>query len=901
MRTALASHDTTMRRAIEAHGGYVFATGGDGFAVAFARAGDAAAAAIAAQAGLAAELWPKGAVIGVRMALHTGEAEERAGNYFGPAVNRAARLMVLAHGGQVLCSSVTAALLDGAELIDLGEHRLRDLSAPQRVFQIGRASFPPLRSLDAFPGNLPLQLSSFVGRHVEMVRLRKAVHDSRVVTLTGVGGVGKTRLALQAAAELLPGFREGAWLVKLEAVRDPEGVTGAFAGVFGVNASAGRSLDGSLVDFLRSKHLLLVVDNCEHVLDAVGDLVELLERSCPQLVILATSREGLALEGERVLPVPPLDGPPADSGVDAVVQSDAVRLFVERAALVDPEFTLTADTATAVAEVCRRLDGLPLAIELAAARIGAMTPVELAQALARRFDILAGGRRGAVRRHQTLRAAIDWSFELCSESERRLLARLAVFAGGGTRNAVEAVCGGEPIHAPEALALLAGLVAKSLVVAHRQAPDTRYRLLETIREYAEERLASYGETEALRDRHAEYYAGFLHEVVGSLFGPGEVEAAKRLAAEHENVLAALDHAIDTGNAELAMRLVRDNPGVGQVGYELTFPVERVLSLPGVPEHRWYPFALALAATWATRAGDLDALEELLGQSLAAAERLGGEPDWRTEFAIETARGVGALIVGSHEDAAVHHERSAAIARAAGATGHVAFQLGGAAVEWALAGNTDLAATLGTEGLALARQTQMPLAIAWSLNGLALALADRDPDRARALLRESRDLGSTLGYENSQEVIQAVLVRARLGDWVEVLETAPAAVRYLHWNDNPFILAAVVNIVARALVDANPEAAAVLQGAARRMALSPTARVTGTGGKSGSEPARSPNRPDTTAGLITVLRRQTTGLLTDTLGDRHLQELRAEGEAMDGDRAVAYVLAAIEQARQRGDD
>jgi predicted ATPase len=898
MRTALASHDAMMRGAIEAHGGYVFATGGDGFAVAFARAGDAAAAAIGAQAALAAEVWPDAAGIGVRMALHTGEAEERGGDYFGPAVNRAARLMALGHGGQVLCSSVTAALLDGAGLVDLGEHKLRDLSTPQRVFQVGGGSFPPLRSLDAFPGNLPLQLSSFVGRDIELARVATAVRDARVVTLTGVGGVGKTRLALQAAAELLPGFREGAWLVKLEAVRNPDGVTGAFAAVFGVNASAGRSLEESLVDFLRTKQLLLVVDNCEHVLDTVGDLVELLERSCPRLVVLATSREGLALEGERVLPVPPLAGPPAGGSVDAVAKSEAVRLFVDRAALVDPEFALAADTAPAVAGVCRRLDGLPLAIELAAARVGAMTPAELAHALARRFDILAGGRRRAVRRHQTLRAAIDWSFELCSDSERCLLARLAVFAGGGTRTAVEAVCGGGPVQVHEVFELLARLVAKSLVVADRQAPDTRYRLLETIREYAEESLAAYDEAEALRDRHAEYYADFLHEVVESLFGPGEVEAAKRLAAEHENVLAAIGHAIDTGNADLAMRLLRDDPGVNQVGYDLILPVERALGIPGAPEHRWYPFAVALAAIRTARGADLASIEALVGQSLAAAERLGGEPDWRTEFVIEGARGVGALVVGSHEDAAVHHERAAGIARAAGAIGRVAFELGAAAVEWALAGDAHVAATLGSEGLALARQTRMPLAIAWNLNGLALALADSDPERARALLTESRALGSTLGYENSQDVIQAVLVRARLGDWAEVLDTSPAAVRYLHWNNVLYVLAAVVNVVARALVPTNPEAAAVLQGAARQMALSTTTRLPGAGSKDALAPARGPNRPETNAGLITDLRRQTTGLLTETLGGRHVQELRAEGEAMDTDHAVAYILAAIEQARQR---
>jgi hypothetical protein len=361
--------------------------------------------------------------------------------------------------------------------------------------------------------------------------------------------------------------------------------------------------------------------------------------------------------------------------------------------------------------------------------------------------------------------------------------------------------------------------------------------------------------------------------------------------------AAIGHAIDTGNVDLAMRLVRDHPGVSQVGYDLILPVERVLAIPGAPDHRWYPFALALAAADATREGDLASIEAFVGQSLAAAERLGGEPDWRTDFAIETARGVGALVVGSHEDAAVHHERSADIARAAGAMGHVVFQLGGAAVEWALAGNTDVAATIASEGLLLARQTQMPLAIAWNLNGLALALADRDPEQARALLKESRELRSTLDYENSQDIIQAVLVRARLGDWAEVLDGAPAAVRYLHWTNNQYILAAVVNLVARALVPTNPEAAAVLQGTARHLALAPTTRLLGAAGKDVHAPARRRDQPDANAGLISDLRRQTTGLLAETIGEGHLRKLRAEGEAMDIDHGVAYILAAIQQARQ----
>jgi hypothetical protein len=326
MRAALARHDEIVRGAIEDHDGHVFSTGGDGFAAAFARAGDALAAAEGAQAGLAGESWSDAATIRVRMALHTGEAEERDGDYFGPAVNRVARLMALAHGGQVVCSSVTAELLGGVELVDLGEHRLRDLSAPVRVFQVGTGGFPPLRSLDVFPGNLPLQVSSFIGREREVGRTVAALHEARVVTLTGVGGVGKTRLALQVAAEVLPRFREGAWLVELAPLRDPSATADALAGVFELTPRAGQTVQHALVELLRSKQLLLVLDNCEHLLGAVARLVVALERSCPHLAVLATSREGLGIEGERILAVPSLDPPEEGADMGAIASSDAVRL-----------------------------------------------------------------------------------------------------------------------------------------------------------------------------------------------------------------------------------------------------------------------------------------------------------------------------------------------------------------------------------------------------------------------------------------------------------------------------------------------------------------------------------------------------------------------------------------------
>jgi len=386
---------------------------------------------------------------------------------------------------------------------------------------------------------------------------------------------------------VLPRFREGAWLVELAPVRDPDSVPAALAAVFGVSVRFGTTLAESLAEFLRTKQLLVVLDNCEHLLEPVAELVEFLEHNCAGLVVLATSREGLAVEGERILPVPSLPSPSPDAAPEAAAQADAVRLFVERARAVDPDFSLTPENTAAVIQICRRLDGVPLAIELAAARVVAMSPAELVEGLQRRFDTLAGGRRRAVQRHQTLRAAIDWSYDLLSEDERRLLVRLAVFSGGGTRAAAEAVCGAAPLAPGKVFGLLAALVAKSLVVAQRDGPETRYRLLETIREYGEQRLAETGETELLRTTHAEYYCQLAHDLSGNLVGAGQVTAGRRLVAEQENLTAAVNHAIDTDNVDLALRLVRNSSHRGMGGWRLILPVDAVLRLPGAADHPLY--------------------------------------------------------------------------------------------------------------------------------------------------------------------------------------------------------------------------------------------------------------------------------------------------------------------------
>lgn len=904
MPEALARHDAILRRAVESAAGHVVKTTGDGVFAVFGRAEAALTAALAAQRALAAAEWGKTGALRVRVGVHTGDAEFCEGDYHGPAVNRTARLMSAGHGGQVLVSGATAALVggrlpEGAELLALGEHRLRDLGDPEALHQLAHpdlpSRFPPPRTLDAFPGNLPLQVSSFIGRDREIARVVAALEQTRVVTLTGVGGVGKTRLALQVAAKVLPRFREGAWLVELAPVRDPGGVLGALAAVFGISSRAGMTLEESLAAFLRSKQLLVVLDNCEHLLEPAAEAVEFLERDCAGLVVLATSREGLAVEGERVVPVPSLPSPAPDAALAVAGQAEAVRLFVERARAVDPDFALSAVNTAAVVQVCRRLDGVPLAIELAAARVAAMNPAELLEGLQRRFDMLAGGRRRAVQRHQTLRAAIDWSYELLSEDERRLLARLAVFAGGCTRRAAEAVCGTKPLVSGQVFALLVALVDKSLVVAQRGGPETRYRLLETIREYGDERLAETGETETLRGEHAEYFCQLELDLFDELYGPRQIEASRRLAVEHENLLAATNHAVDSGNVDLASRLVcnarplQDTPG----GYRLVLPVDAVLRLPGAADHPLYPMGLAAAAVNAANRGDLVRFADASKEALAAARRLDGEPERGIDSLVSTARGAAAIAMGAWAQGAVHLDQALELARSTFPPLFLPNQLAFTAMAHTMAGDSDAAVALAGEGLALARRAGAPLSIVVNLVALAGALADRDPPRARDLLAESLQLRATLELEAAVDAIQVTMVAARMADWPLVLTLGPDAIQHLHWvGDRPY-LAGILNIVARALAPADPESAAVFQGAARRLVPAVHAPRP-PHALSSSVPSREGAAPDA-ASFLTELRRQTTAILQGALGEERLHRLRATGEAMDDDHIVAYARVAIGRA------
>jgi predicted ATPase/class 3 adenylate cyclase len=557
MRQALARHDEILRDAIAAYDGHVVKTTGDGIHAAFTTGEAALRTAVAMQRALGSDDWGDTGALRVRMGVHTGSAEYRDGDYYGTALNRAARLMSAAHGGQVVVSHATEELVrdampDAAVLVDLGEHRLRDLGRPERVFQLNAPGvsdqFPPLRSLDAFPGNLPLQLTNFVGRDDELGALAAALEHARLVTLTGVGGVGKTRLALQLAAEVVPRFPDGAWLCELAAATDDDALVQVVATTLGVQARPGTTLAGSIVEFVGTKELLVVLDNCEHLLDAAGHLAEAILQRCSATRIIATSREGLAVPGEHVVPLRSLG-----------VTDAAVELFVDRAAAVRGGFALEPANAASVTEICRRLDGVPLAIELAAARVGALSPTDIASLLDERFRLLTGGRRTAVERHQTLRATVDWSYAQLSDIERLVFERLGVFAGSFDADAAYAVVSGERVERFDVIDALTSLVGKSMLNAEPTADDrTRYQMLETLRHYARERLDDAGEADAWRRRHSEYYARLAQRLGEGLQGPAELSWRARLFEEIDNLRSATSWSLDrddSGDVRLALQLI----------------------------------------------------------------------------------------------------------------------------------------------------------------------------------------------------------------------------------------------------------------------------------------------------------------------------------------------------------
>ena len=567
MHVALRRHDQILREEIEQLGGHVFKTVGDAFCAVFSEALPSIQAAIGIQRAIGAESWPKGTPIRVRIGIHAGTCQERDDDYFGPTVNRTARLQATAHGGQVVVSGMVADLIAGGLppevfLSDLGSHRLKDLEGTERILQVGapglQTEFPPLRSLDnpRMRNNLPRQVSTLIGRTEDVAEVSGLLNQARMVTLTGAGGVGKTRLALQAAAEVLDGSGDGVWFVDLAPLADPALVAGTAASVLGIREEVGRPVSDTLVDAIRDRNLLLVLDNCEHVIEAAAHLAHRILESSSRVGVLATSREPLGLAGEQVYRVRSLSVPlETETDPDKVARSEAVQLFVERAAQYRAGLSMDATNAAQVARLVRRLDGIPLAIELATARLGSLSLAELETRLDQRFKLLVGGPRTAVPRQQTLGALIDWSYQLLSAVEQLVLDRLAIFAGGFDLSAAEAVASDEKVELLDVVDLVKSLVDKSLVQAD-VAGIVRYRLLETIRDYAAGKLAVRGSDEFERTErvHRDYFLRLAEGAAPHLIAHDQADWLDRLSGDYDNLRLALARCLVDADPEPGLRL-----------------------------------------------------------------------------------------------------------------------------------------------------------------------------------------------------------------------------------------------------------------------------------------------------------------------------------------------------------
>jgi predicted ATPase/class 3 adenylate cyclase len=785
MRVALARHDAILRSAIQQHGGYVVKTMGDAFHAAFARAPDAVAAALDAQRRLPAEPWGKIGPPRVRMGLHTGVAEERDGDYYGRTLNRAARLMSAGHGGQILLSQATYELVrdtlpDEATLADLGEHRLKDLIRPERVFQVGTpdlaADFPPLRTLDRSPNNLPTQLTPLIGREqaVQAVVALLTSADIRLVTLTGPGGIGKTRLGLQVAAELTGDYADGVYVVELAPISDPGLVAGRITQTLGLVDTSGRPLLDLLVERLRDRRMLLVLDNFEQVLDGAPVVDDLL-RCCPTLSVLVTSRAPLQLRGEHEYPVPPLVLPEAGRPVtpEVLSQYEAVALFIERATAIRPDFAVTNANAPAVAAICARLDGLPLAIELAAARIRLLAPGALLARLGHSLDFLTGGRRDLPARQQTLRSAIAWSYDLLRPPEQRLYRRLGVFVGGFTLEATEAVCDPDGDLGIDALDGVSALVDASLVRQdHTVGDEPHFTMLETIREYALEQLDASGEASRAHLRHREYFVTFAERAAPELRGRQGTVWFDRLEEEHGNCRAALDAVeAESDGTDVAASMAEALAWFWVMrghGREARGRVDRLVArTTGSPASR--ATLLGVAGFIGAQMGDIAAAIPCLERSLALWREIGDERGLATGIAnLAAATWQG----GDRATAMVLVEECVGLLRRVGAQ-RPHSEIIATYVESPIAtlarlsehhGDRARAENLFDEALSICRANGDRHGIANALRGLgSLAFGEGATERAVTLLQESLSLLRELvdapcGTDNLEQLAYVATLR-----------------------------------------------------------------------------------------------------------------------------------------------
>lgn len=888
MQVALARHDEILDDAISNCGGVVFSRMGDGMAGAFASPGAALAAAVDAQLALAAHSWGATGQLRVRMGIHTGDGVLVDGQYLNQPLNRCARLMAVGHGGQVLVSSVAAELVgdhlpEGCELVDLGERHLRDLARPMRVFQLVvpglGCEFPPLRSLDAIPTNLPAELTSFVGRAADLVEVANAVRKCRFVTITGVGGVGKTRLALQIAADLAVEYPDGAWLCELASAQDGDALLEVVAVALGVAPRAGLTRAESIIEQLRRKSLVVIIDNCEHLLDESADLIDRLLGQCAGVRVLATSREGLGIRGEQLWPLRSFVVPNDEVPLEVLRQCDAVTLFTDRAVAADPRFLVDERNGRAVAEICRRLDGIPLAIELAAAHVAAMSPRDIAELLDERFRLLTGGRRRAVERHQTLRSAVEWSYSLLSESERDVFDRLGLFVGSFDAAAVQAVVAGAAVDRFAVLDALEELVAKSMLSADR-ADDgtTRYQLLETLRHFALDKLEAYADIDELRRLHARHYAQLAATLGPQLRSDQEVSARCRTLLELDNVRSAIGWALERDDPSDQLLAVQTIAYFGTVvstmrstafgdWAERAAPV--ALSAPAGLRFS----ALGAAAFAATTRGDTDAARALTDAAFSH-----GVPDDAPEYSMAF---IGRCVAQSGDDMmeASHGlaDNIARVAELGDGYGAVAMRSVLGIFAW-LGGDQDRGRHEAATAVAEARQLGNPTTLSVALYGDAIVRWQDDPRGALLAIEECLSVIAS----GASDVIHADVLELRariessLGDLRQALETMRAGLaESIAVSNRPSVLSSqwyLAEILG--LAKQQLEVAATLSGFTERGPLA------------SSFPA--------VAGAEAALHDRAITALRNALGEEKYEAAANHGARMTYDDAVAYTVAELDQ-------
>jgi predicted ATPase/class 3 adenylate cyclase len=868
MRSALARHDAILRSVIAGHSGHYVKTTGDGAHAVFATASAAVDAAIAAQLALQAEDWSLPEPLRARMGIHSGPAELRDGDYFGTSVNRAARLMGVAHAGQIVVSLATVELarddLDGRfDLIDLGEHRLRDVAHPEHVFQVShpglRAEFPALRSLDAFATNLPLQVDEFVGRDSELVEVAEALAASRVVTLTGAGGVGKTRLSVQAAAAALPNFADGVWFVDLAAVDDESFVATEIATTMGLPEYRHGDREEALVGALARRHALVVLDNCEHLVDTVARVVELIVRRCPTVTVLATSQEILGIDGEATIAVRPLR------------DDEAQRLFVDRAKAARHGFDESVDGESAIAELCRRLDGMPLAIELAAARVASMSPAAILERVDERFRLFGQGRRTARRRHQTLRAAVEWSYGLLEPEEQLVFDRLAAFAGDFTLDAATAIVADDEITELDIVDVIGGLVAKSMVQLVESGAGDRYRLLETLREYGLERLAERGDVDQLQRRHAGYFAGWIAAAAPEVIGPDDGVWRARIEAEYPNLRVALaftrEHEPTTfvRSVDALVRFWTMEVQLREALAWIEVALATMSEEPGVE----VADVLATAGVMAFNLGRWEAGFEFVRRSIDRSTGDGEPPRARAMAALSLA----ALVQNRPDDVIRHSDEAVVLARARGEPFELAEMLATAAIHNSMHRDDTRCAEMADESLDVARALGNQFILSHALAAAGITRYRTDPVRAVELIQASLDVGIDQNFRarSPARFIKALAHMGLRDDATAAVELRDALRDYQELGEEYYQATALAAAAALLRRHGQPELAVRIL--AMNVRLSDETGIVGA--------------PRHVEGRLRLEHK-----LEHEIDPDRLASLRAEGRGMTLDDAVAEVLDAL---------